>query len=93
MLKDDFKLLGLPDDATKREVRERYYELARTQHPDAGGDVDRFTELNQAYQRCLTAAPEKRKCMVCGGSGELVKQRGLAVTKTQCKRCLGTGRS
>ncbi len=42
-------LLGLAPDADADAIRRRYHLLARDRHPDAGGDVDEFRLLQQAY--------------------------------------------
>jgi hypothetical protein len=44
-------LLGLPPQAGPDEVKQRFRELARRHHPDAGGDSERFIELMSAYDR------------------------------------------
>ena len=46
-----YALLGLSDEATAHEIRAARRELARTLHPDAGGD-------HQAMQRVNAAAAE-----------------------------------
>ncbi len=45
-----FETLGLPDDASWREIRGRYRVLSLLNHPDHGGDSQRFIEIQQAYE-------------------------------------------
>lgn len=48
---DPFKALGLPNTATKEEVKHRYRELAMKFHPDSGltSDTDKMESINRAY--------------------------------------------
>lgn len=56
----DLKLLGLTDDATRKELRQRYAELVRRYHPDRnGGDRSHEKALGEviaAYTRLKGAA-------------------------------------
>jgi len=42
--------LGLPPTADRSAVNKRFRELAKTLHPDTGGDAERFIELMEQYQ-------------------------------------------
>lgn len=44
------EVLGLGPRATALEVRQRYRELARRHHPDAGGDPEHFLRLSEAME-------------------------------------------
>lgn len=43
-------LLGLKCPSTSEEARKAYRSLAKTHHPDVGGDAERFKELSAAHQ-------------------------------------------
>jgi|GEM_PF-1616146 len=43
-------LLGLPCPSSAEAARKAYRKLAKTHHPDAGGDEERFKELSEAHQ-------------------------------------------
>lgn len=56
-------VLSLPADADEEAVKRAYRRLARELHPDAGGDVAAFRELQVAYERLLVTplhADERR---------------------------------
>lgn len=46
-------LLGVAVSADLNEVKRRYRLLARSTHPDAGGDPDEFAQIRQAYERLI----------------------------------------
>jgi hypothetical protein len=53
-------VLGLPDQASPRDVTRAYRRLARTTHPDLSDAADaagRFDSLTTAYRRALETAP------------------------------------
>lgn len=56
---DYYKTLGVSKDATADEIKKAFRKLARTHHPDAGGDEAKFKEINEAYE--VLSDPEKRK--------------------------------
>lgn len=47
---DYYKTLGVPKNATAQEIKKAFRKLARTNHPDAGGDEEKFKEINEAYE-------------------------------------------
>lgn len=60
--KDYYEVLGLSRDATKSEVKKKYFELAKKYHPDVSNDPsasDKFREASEAYE--VLEDEEKRK--------------------------------
>lgn len=47
---DYYKILGVSRTASADEIKKAFRKLARTHHPDAGGDEQKFKEINEAYE-------------------------------------------
>lgn len=56
---DPYRVLGLADRrAGKEAIRGAFMTLAKTQHPDVGGDADQFMLISQSYE--LLSDPARR---------------------------------
>lgn len=77
-----FKILGIPEESTKEQIRRRYLTLARSAHPDAGGSMEEFTKINKAYEVAKT-----RVCPNCKGQGFTLKQVGFSSKRITCAEC------
>ena len=55
---DYYKTLGVSRTASEAEIKKAFRKLARTHHPDAGGDEAKFKEINEAYE--VLSDPKKR---------------------------------
>lgn len=62
-VKDYYNILGISENATKEDIKKRYYELAKKYHPDSseseGFSEQKFIEINEAYH--ILIDPEKRE--------------------------------
>jgi hypothetical protein len=48
------RVLGLDSRSTVTDVKKAYRKLSLTEHPDKGGDADRFREITEAYKKLIS---------------------------------------
>lgn len=49
-MSDYYNILGVSKDASVDDIKNAYKKLARINHPDKGGDKDRFQKIQEAYE-------------------------------------------
>ena len=54
-----YTTLGVEKDAEYSVIKKAYFKLARTHHPDRGGDTEKFQEIQAAYE--VLSDREKRE--------------------------------
>ena len=47
---DYYKILGVSNDASDNEIKKAFHKLALVNHPDKGGDKEKFQKINVAYE-------------------------------------------
>lgn len=63
-----YQTLGINKNATPDEIKKAYRKLANQHHPDKGGDVSKFQEIQTAYD--TLSDPQKKMKYDMGGNGE-----------------------
>ena len=46
---DLYNVLGVSREADDKTIKKAYFDLARVNHPDKGGDTEKFKEIQNAY--------------------------------------------
>ncbi|XP_061630166.1 dnaJ homolog subfamily B member 9a [Phyllopteryx taeniolatus] len=67
--KDYYDILGVPKDATERQIKKAFHRLAMRYHPDKNNSLDaevRFREIAEAYET-LSDATRRREYDQFGG--------------------------
>ena len=59
MNKDYYSILDISRNATESEIKKAFRKKALQEHPDKGGDVEKFKEINKAYS--VLSDPKKKK--------------------------------
>ena len=59
--KDYYKVLGVAESATAKEITRAYRKLAKEHHPDAGGHEELFKEISSAFD--VLGDAEKRSAL------------------------------
>lgn len=54
-----YETLGVSKDASKDEIKRVYRKLAMKEHPDKGGDAEKFKKISEAYE--VLSDDEKRR--------------------------------
>lgn len=47
---DYYSILGVPKNASEKELKQAYKKMSMQHHPDRGGDEEAFKRVNEAYQ-------------------------------------------
>ena len=58
-MSDLYERLGLTKECSEDEIKKAYRKLALKEHPDKGGDAEKFKKISEAYH--LLSDPEKRR--------------------------------
>ena len=69
-----YKTLGVEKTASADDIKKAYRKLAKTHHPDKGGDQALFKEITEAYE--VLSDPEKKELYDQGGKQAV--ERGSA---------------
>lgn len=86
-----FETLGLPETATREEVKAKWRKLCMLHHPDRGGNSVEFDEIRRAYKAAYAKASEPKLCGACNGSGKTRVSHGFNNVEVTCRFCAGSG--
>lgn len=88
---DFLTVLGLAKPVSLEDVRQAYFEKAKTAHPDRGGSVEQFLALEQAFERASEYARfhAKRTVWLASSVERYVEQQALL---DEVRRLGGTAR-
>lgn len=73
------------ESPTEEEVRVRYKDLAMENHPDRGGDPDKFARISNAKEEALEYLEGKPKEVPEGRCRRCLGRRWIQVDCPQCK--------
>ena len=48
---DPYSTLGVDRNASDKDIKTAFKNLAKTHHPDRGGDESKFKQINEAYSQ------------------------------------------
>ena len=65
-MSDLYAKLGVEREASTEEIRRAYKDLARVNHPDRGGDAEKFKAIQEAHE--VLSDDERRKMYNMTGS-------------------------
>lgn len=52
-MEDPYSILGVPKDADEDTIKKAYRRLALQHHPDKGGNVEKFQQISEAFERIV----------------------------------------
>jgi DnaJ-class molecular chaperone len=58
-MSDYYSILGVSKDTSNNDIKKKYRQLARENHPDKGGDKEHFQKIQEAYE--TLSDPQKRQ--------------------------------
>ena len=66
VIENNYQILGVREDATKKEIQDAFRKLALEHHSDRGGDIEKFKKIKQAYDdlklgKKYPDSPEERR--------------------------------
>lgn len=64
-----YDILGVNRNATQEEIKKAYRKLSLKNHPDKGGDVDKFKEISTAYDILSNEITRRKYDMECSDIG------------------------
>ena len=57
MYQNPYDILGVKPGDDEQKIKNAYRKLAKEHHPDTGGDVKKFQQVNEAYEHIKSGKP------------------------------------
>ena len=76
-----YKVLGIDEDATEKQIKKRYRQLSKENHPDKGGDQEVFIAISKAYNSLVDAETRENWQKYGNPDGPQATQFGIALPK------------
>lgn len=97
-----WKVLGVHRKTPVEAIHKAYITLAKKHHPDLGGDIEKFRDINEAHEMLATKSAiqftlnvlfaDAKDCKTCKGEGCKSKSKGITgKVYTTCSTCHGSG--
>ena len=89
MVESNYEILGVTEDASKKQIQHAFRKLVLEHHSDRGGDIEQFKKIKQAYDDLKigkkypeTDKEKQRKSKVfTGDDEENIRRRNLIISK------------
>ncbi len=89
MIESNYEILGVTEDASKKQIQQAFRKLVLEHHSDRGGDIEQFKKIKQAYDDLKigqkypeTDKEKQRKSKVfTGDDEENIRRRNLIISK------------
>jgi len=72
-----YEILGVPRGASAKEIKKAYFDLAKIEHPDKGGNEEKFKQIQSAYD-ILSDDGKRRMYEMTGSTQEQPQQSPFA---------------
>ena len=90
MVKSNYEILGVPENASRNEIRTAFRNLALTHHADRGGQDEEFIIIKQAFEDLksggayLSIVSSRASTTCCGMSRQTLSNHLLEHTMHIC---------
>lgn len=82
-----YKILGLNEDASFNEVKKAYNKLVIKYHPDHGGDVNKMSEINMAFNKIKNSFNFNNPKSNQNSNSKQKSDYNKIITKLKCPKC------
>ncbi len=80
MAKSNYEILGIPENASRNEIRSAFRSLALKHHADRGGQDEEFIIIKQAFEDLKVGKKYPDSLVNQNSFGELMKKKNYDTT-------------